>query len=62
MLNDVFKRPRHLLQQSVEHMLKQMLKTFKRAFDARARALVTIIVWLAPRAGAGKRSRSNPAL
>ena len=43
MLNDVFKRPRHLLQQSVEHMLKQMLKPFKPAFDARARALVTII-------------------
>ena len=43
MLNDVFKLPRHLVQQSVEHMLKQILKPFKPAFDARARALVTII-------------------
>ena len=28
MLNDLFKRPRHLVQQSVERMLKQMLKPF----------------------------------
>ena len=34
MLNDLFKRPRHLVQQSVERMLKQMLKPFKRAFLA----------------------------
>ena len=32
MLNDLFKRPRHLVQQSVERMLNQMLKPFKRAF------------------------------
>ena len=30
MLNDLFKHPRHLVQQSVERMLKQMLKPFKR--------------------------------
>ena len=30
MLNDLFKRPQHLVQQSVELMLKQMLKLFKR--------------------------------
>ena len=35
MLNDLFKRPRHLVQQSVERMLKQMLKPqFKRAFSS----------------------------
>ena len=33
MMNDLFKRPRHLVQQSVERMLKQMLKPFKRAFS-----------------------------
>ena len=33
MLNDLFKRPRHLAQQSVERMLKQMLKPFKRALN-----------------------------
>ena len=33
MLNDLFKRPRHLVQQSVECMLKQILKPFKRAFN-----------------------------
>ena len=32
MLNDLFKRPRHLVQQSVQRMSKQMLKPFKRAF------------------------------
>ena len=32
MLNDLFKRPRYLVQQSVERMLKQMLRPFKRAF------------------------------
>ena len=32
MLNDLFKCPRHLVQQSVEQSLKQMLKQFKRAF------------------------------
>ena len=32
MLNDLFKCPRHLVQQSVEQTLKQMLKPFKRAF------------------------------
>ena len=32
MLNDLFKYPRHLVQQSVERTLKQMLKPFKRAF------------------------------
>ena len=32
MLSDLFKRPRHLIQQSVDRMLKQMLKPFKRAF------------------------------
>ena len=31
-LNDLFKRLRHLVQQSVESMLKQMLKPFKQAF------------------------------
>ena len=31
MFNNLFKRPRHLVQQSVELMLKQMLKPFKRA-------------------------------
>ena len=31
MLNDLFKRTPHLVQQSVERMLKQMLKPFKRA-------------------------------
>ena len=31
MLNDLFKRPRHLVQQSVERMLKQILKPFKYA-------------------------------
>ena len=29
MLDDLFKRPRHLVQQSVEHILKKMLKLFK---------------------------------
>ena len=32
MLNDLFKRTEHLVQQSVECKLKQMLKLFKRAF------------------------------
>ena len=32
MLKDLFKRPQHLVQQSVECILKQMLKPFKRAF------------------------------
>ena len=32
MLNDLFKCPQHLVQQSVERMLKQMLKPFKRTF------------------------------
>ena len=32
MLDDLFKRTEHLVQQSVECMLKQMLKLFKRAF------------------------------
>ena len=32
MLNDPFKYPRHLVQQSVKQTLKQMLKPFKRAF------------------------------
>ena len=40
-LNDLFKRPRHFVQQSVESMLKQMLKPFKRAFIV----LVYIIQW-----------------
>ena len=31
-LNDLFKRLRNLVQQSVERMLKQTLKPFKRAF------------------------------
>ena len=35
MLNDLFKRPRHLVQQSVKRMLKQMLKPFKRAFSVK---------------------------
>ena len=35
MLNDPFKCPRHLVQQSVERTLKQMLKPFKRAFTPR---------------------------
>ena len=30
MLNDLLKRRQHLVQQSVERMLKQMLKPFKR--------------------------------
>ena len=29
MSNDLFKRPRHLVQQSVERMLKQILKPFQ---------------------------------
>ena len=33
MLNDLFKRPQHLVHQSVERMLKQMLKPFKRFND-----------------------------
>ena len=32
MLNDLLKRPRHLVQRNVEHILKKMLKLFKRAF------------------------------
>ena len=32
MLDDLFKRTEHLVQQSVECMLKQMLKPFKRTF------------------------------
>ena len=32
MLDDLFKRTEHLVQQSVEYKLKQMLKPFKRAF------------------------------
>ena len=32
MLDDLFKRTEHLVQQSVERMLKQILKPFKRAF------------------------------
>ena len=31
MLKDLFKRPRHLVQQSVECMFKQMLEPFKQA-------------------------------
>ena len=34
MLNDFFKRPRHLVQQIVERMLKQMLKPFKRTLES----------------------------
>ena len=30
--SDLFKPPKHLIQQSVEHMLNQMWKPFKRAF------------------------------
>ena len=33
MLNDLFKRPRHLVQQSVESTLKQILKSFKRVLS-----------------------------
>ena len=32
MLDDLFKCPQHLVQQSVENMLNQMLKLFKQAF------------------------------
>ena len=32
MLNDLYKRSQHLVQHSVERMLNQMLKPFKRAF------------------------------
>ena len=32
MVYDLFKRPQYLVQQSVEHMLNQMLKPFKPAF------------------------------
>ena len=32
MLGELFKRPKHLIQQSVERVLKQMLKPFKQAF------------------------------
>ena len=32
MLNDLYKRSQHLVQRSVERMLSQMLKPFKRAF------------------------------
>ena len=34
MSNDLFKRPQHLVQQSVERMLSQMLKPFKLALSA----------------------------
>ena len=38
MLNDQFKRPRHLVQQSVERMLREkMFKPFKGAFKAKCR-------------------------
>ena len=33
MLDDLFKRTQHLVQESVECMLKQMLKPFKRALN-----------------------------
>ena len=39
MLDDLFKRTEHLVQQSVERMLKQMLKPFKRAFRYEATQL-----------------------
>ena len=32
MLDDLFKRSQHLVQESVEHMLTRMLKPLKRAF------------------------------
>ena len=35
MLDDLFKRTQHLVQQSVECMLKQTLKPFKQAFTER---------------------------
>ena len=35
MLNDLFKRPRHLVQQTVVRMLKQMLRPFKWALMLR---------------------------
>ena len=33
MLGDLFKRSQHLVQQSVERVLKQLLKPFKQAFS-----------------------------
>jgi len=39
MLKALFKRSRHLVQQSVEGMLKQMLKPFRQAFSAQCACL-----------------------
>ena len=33
MLDDLFKRTEHLVQQSIEYMLNQMLKPFKRVLS-----------------------------
>ena len=41
-LDDLLKRTEHLIQQSVECMLKQMLKTFKRALSRSNKIQVTI--------------------
>ena len=37
MLDDLFKRTEHLVQQSVECKLKQMLKPFKRALGGKTK-------------------------
>ena len=42
MLNDPSKRPRQLVQQSVEHMSKQMLKPFKEPQSEAKNVLLTI--------------------
>ena len=47
MLDDLFKRTEHLVQQSVECKLKQMLKPFKRAFtDAEESYKYLMIIFL----------------
>ena len=44
MLDDLFKRTEHLVQQSVECMLKEMLKPFKRAL-IKVHMLMIHVLW-----------------
>ena len=48
MLNDLFKRPQHLVQQGVERMLNQMSKPFKRALKGHQNRRGQINAWMVP--------------
>ena len=43
MLNDQFKRPRHLVQQRAARMLKEMFKPFNRAFTVKIPARLQML-------------------